>query len=136
LAGLSAVVLGQGEVARARTLLAESLALYEAVGDTAGLLDGLEGVAALAAAAAQVEDAVRLAGAAAGLRATLGVMAAPAPRRPAGPTDLLEQGRRVLGAAASDRAWAEGAQLSLAHALGVARLVIGADGAPTLEARQ
>jgi DNA-binding CsgD family transcriptional regulator len=62
------VALGQGDLAAAQELFAESLRRQEAFGNPAGVAEGLAGHAAVAAAAGQVERAARLFGAAQAVR--------------------------------------------------------------------
>ena len=101
----------------ARAFLAESLPVHREVGNRFGIARALEGYAALAARA-QPARALRLAGAAAALRAALGRPMAPAER----PIyeGRLEPARRALGPRAADAARAAGAALPLEEAIAFA----------------
>ena len=74
---LGRVALIQGRRADARQQLAESLRLWLELGEQAKVADSLENHAQLAAASGQPDVALRLAGAATGLRMTLRVAAPP-----------------------------------------------------------
>ena len=105
LTALGWVAVARGDAAAARAFLAESLPVHREVGNRFGVARALEGYAALAARA-QPARALRLAGAAAALRAALGRPMAPAER----PTyeGRLEPARRALGPRAADAARAAG----------------------------
>ncbi len=119
LVGLSCVAVVEGDLAQARGLLAEALALSEKLGLGATLAYTLEGVAILAAAANQPEQAVRLAGAAAALRASL--------QHPISPAEhaVLERwlgpARSLLGEEATAIARRAGQDLSAEQAIQCAR---------------
>jgi predicted ATPase/DNA-binding CsgD family transcriptional regulator len=105
---LGKIALASGDRARARALLLESLAAHREVGNHWGVALALEGLALLAVGR-QPELALRLAGAAAGLRAAIG--------RPLPPVEApslqraLDEARRGLSAAAAAGAWAAGYDL-------------------------
>jgi len=119
LAGLGCVSLMDGDPALARILLEEALSLSEELGSSVGLVYALEGFAALAAAESTSEVALRLAGAAGALRATLDH-----PISTPEHTVLkrwLEPARRSLGEHATALAWAAGEALSAEQAVACAR---------------
>ena len=104
----------QHDHAGARALLTEALTTYRDAGDRQGIARSLEGCARLAATAGPAAQALRLAGAAAALRAAIG-----APLRPAQRVTLdrhLATARGALGARAAGAAWAEGQALPPAQA--------------------
>jgi predicted ATPase/DNA-binding NarL/FixJ family response regulator len=74
---LGRIALAQGRRGEARKQLNESLRLWWEIGERAKIADSLESHAQLAAASGQRDDALRLAGAAMGLRTTLQVSAPP-----------------------------------------------------------
>src|SRR5207249_10234786 len=98
-----------------RVLWEESLVNNRELGHKRGIVQNLEGLAAVAVAQAQSERAARLFGTAEGLREAIG---APLP-----PADRAEHDRSVaavrtaLGEAAFAAAWAAGRGLSLEDAL-------------------
>ena len=108
--GLADVAQQQGDHARARQLYEQSLELNTEIGYRSGIAARLEGFAGLAAANNQPVRALRLASAAARLRALTG-----SPRRP--PEDelvrlWLEPAERALSEAAAEVACAEGQAMS------------------------
>jgi non-specific serine/threonine protein kinase len=119
LVGLSCVALIEQNPTNAGGLLDEALALSERLGSGAALAYSLEGYAILAAARNQREEAVRLAGAAAALRASL--------EHPISPAEqvVLERwlgpARACLGEAATAQAWSSGHALSTQQAIQCAR---------------
>ena len=121
-AGTSMTLLGQiamraGEPATAASLFGDSLALHVEVGNRWGVALALERVAGLAAPA-QPEQALRLAAAAAALRAAMG--------RPLSPVeeplvaDWLSPAREAVSAESAARAWTDGGQLAEASAVAIA----------------
>jgi predicted ATPase/DNA-binding SARP family transcriptional activator len=103
---LGSAILGQGDPAGARAHLAEGLTAAREYGDETLVAKALEGFAGLAAAAGDAERAARLAGAAAAVRAGIGV-----PRNPAAAARLehdLAPARQALGAERYAAAWARG----------------------------
>jgi predicted ATPase len=106
LTDLGSLAREQGDSAAARALFTESLELFEALGHRRGIARLLEELACSAAAHGIPRGALRLAGAAAALRETIG-----APLTPAELSKLersLEPARTKLGAAESASAWKEG----------------------------
>jgi tetratricopeptide (TPR) repeat protein len=109
-----------GDYVRARTLFAEALAAHRDEGDRDGVAYVLEGLARMAVARGDAERALRLAGAAAGLRRSIGCMLPPFQQ---GDFDrALDAARSALGPEASASAEADGAAMPLdaavAYALG------------------
>lgn len=119
LVGLACVAVAEGEPAEARDYLEEALAFSERQGSGAGLAYALEGSAILAAVEGRSEQAARLAGAAAALRAVLEYRISPAEQ------SVLERwlgpARGRVGEAAFARAYADGQSLSRAAAVAEAR---------------
>jgi predicted ATPase/transcriptional regulator with XRE-family HTH domain len=107
--GLADVAQQQGNYEVARQLYEQSLAMVIDVKDRSGIPARLEGFAGLAAADNRLERAVRLAGAAARLRASVG-----GPRRP--PEEelfrLWMRPTEALSHPAAEAAWAEGQAMS------------------------
>jgi tetratricopeptide (TPR) repeat protein len=124
LVGLGAAALAEGDLALARRFLDEALTVSEETGSKVGLVYTLEGCAILAAADNQPESALRLEGAAAGLRAALEHPRS-VPERA-----LLERwlspARRRLGDAAAAATSTAGAALSAEQALAYARALASA----------
>jgi hypothetical protein len=85
----------------------------------------LEGLASLAAAQRRPERAMRLAGAAAALRAASGAVAVRAGQ--AQFARWLKAARRALGDTASEALWAEGQAMSLLGAIAFALEATGPD---------
>jgi hypothetical protein len=109
------VALAEGDAARARPLLAESLAAFRQLGMQGHLPRCLEIRAAIAAAEHQPAQAARLFGAAAAARRALGAPLPP-PDCPAHER-ALALARAQLGANAFAAAWDAGAALPLEQAL-------------------
>jgi tetratricopeptide (TPR) repeat protein len=105
----------QGRYAEARALYQESLATQRDIGDRWAVAYLLESFAALAADEAQPERALRLAGAAAALRATIGAPLAPAEQLQL--DRLLEPPRQTLGAANAAAEWQAGHRLAIDQAI-------------------
>jgi len=106
LADLGNLTREQGDFAASEALHHESLTLFLELGHKRGQARGLESLAALAAAHSDSERALRLAGAAAALRQTIG-----APLTAAEQTKLdqyLDPARRRLSATAARAAWLAG----------------------------
>jgi predicted ATPase len=109
----------QGEYAQARAVLAESLVLWDGLGEQVYLAENLEGVAGVLVAQGQAERAVRLAGAAATIRTTIG---APLPMADRARYEVvLDSARRQLDPARFAKAWQAGAALSVAEAVAEAQ---------------
>jgi predicted ATPase/DNA-binding XRE family transcriptional regulator len=101
----------QGHIARASSLLADSLRLSRELSDRVLLANSLEAVVGLAIAIGQPERAFRIAAAAAGLRQTIGVPLCQIDQ--AKLEESLAAVRERLDAAAADRLSQEGARLPL-----------------------
>ncbi len=117
LRSLARLALERGALTRARDLFAESLTASWKVGEQATAMFVLEDFACLAAGQAQSKRALRLAGAAAALRAAIG-----APSRGRQQEELersLASARAALGSAA-DSAWATGEAMTLEQAVSYA----------------
>jgi non-specific serine/threonine protein kinase len=112
---LGAVAEHQGEYALARSLHKESLAIARELGNKETIARSVEGFARVAAAHGQAGRALRLAGAAAGLRDTINAALSPAEQ------ELLEHGLQPawqrLSAEAGAAAWALGQTMSVEQAL-------------------
>ena len=118
LANLGMLALYRGDVAGAAGHFGESLAIVEAMDAPKCLVECLEGFACIAARRGHAERALRLAGAAAGIRESIGTPQPPWSRR-------IEEGwfaeaRRAVGPAAG-RAWSEGLRLAAPAAAALAR---------------
>jgi predicted ATPase/class 3 adenylate cyclase/DNA-binding CsgD family transcriptional regulator len=107
-----------GEVSRAEELLHEALRAFYDAGDPGGVADVLESLAALIRELQNEEQAVRLLGAADGIRAVVGCVRFPV-RQPAYETQLSAL-RGALGEDAFAAAWSTGALLSLDDAVAYA----------------
>jgi len=128
--GLADVAQLQGDYQVARQLYEQSLAMVIDVKDRSGIPARLEGFAGLAAADNRLERAVRLAGAAAKLRVSVG-----APRRP--PEEELfrlwmQPTEHGLSEAAAEAAWAEGQAMSDEQVVAYALQPETGNGQPTL----
>jgi hypothetical protein len=115
------VAVVEGDLAQARALLAEALALSQQLGSGAALAYSLEGFAILAAAAHRPEQAIRLAGAATALRAALHHPISPGERVVL--ERWLEPARGLLGEDATMIAWRSGQAMSAEQAIACARAV-------------
>jgi hypothetical protein len=102
----------QGNYARARALLAESLALTAEMGNRKGALAGLAGLGGLAAHEGQGERAALLLGAVGRLVPSLGAVLDRVDRRTY--EQSVAQARTLLDEGDFARAWAAGQALSLA----------------------
>jgi tetratricopeptide (TPR) repeat protein len=117
---LGKVALAAGQAERAARLLLDSLELHQQVGNRWGMALALEGVACLASTD-QPEQAIRLAGTAAAVRAAIG--------RPLAIVELpmidsyLNAARAALASDAVQRLWAEGEALGEAQAVAAAMAV-------------
>ena len=118
LADLGNLARDQGDYSSARPLYEESLVIFGELGDGRGIARVFEGLAGLAAARAQPERALRLAGAAAALRKSLG---APLP-----PIELarlersLDPAWQSVGKLAGSAIWKEGSLILLEQAINYA----------------
>jgi tetratricopeptide (TPR) repeat protein len=114
---LGKVALAAGEPARAAALFIESLDTHQKVGNRWGIALGLESVAGLVATA-QPEQALRLAGTAAAVRAAIGRALAPVEQPLI--DALLRPARAALAPEVVGRVWAEGEALAEADAVALA----------------
>lgn len=116
LADLGNLTREQEDYAAADALYRESLALFQGLGHKRGIARVLESLASSAAAQAQAERALRLAGVAAALRQTIGAPATPAEQ--AKLEQSLEPARRGLTTVTSRTAWLEGWVMPIERAIG------------------
>jgi predicted ATPase/DNA-binding CsgD family transcriptional regulator len=116
---LANVVLSQGRVAVARALQLDSLSIWVQLGSRWGSAYVFEGLAAVALASSAPERTVRLAGAAASLRAAIGGPISPVRARELDRT--IEVAGRILGREQLEVALAEGRAMDLARAVAYAR---------------
>ncbi|HUC57570.1 MAG TPA: tetratricopeptide repeat protein [Streptosporangiaceae bacterium] len=130
LAGLGRVAISQGDLASAREYFGGSLELSQSAGSRIGVIRGLDSFAVLASHEGDAGMAVRLAAAAAALRAEAGL-----PETPAGRLGRVMTAAEALGEGVRDALWAEGSSLSGDEAVSLAlrngrpRLVVaGQDG--------
>src|SRR5712691_5463074 len=112
-ADLADLLIEQRDHTAARPLLREALITYRDAGDREGVAASLEGCARLAATIGLAAQAVRLAGAAAALRAAVGT---PARGERTNLDRHLAGARATLGPRAADAAWADGLSLPPAQA--------------------
>jgi DNA-binding CsgD family transcriptional regulator len=123
LASLGSIATAEGDYPTADRYWRSSLTIEQELGELAGIAYVLERYAVLAAACADSARAVRLVGAAAAFRDSVGV-----PLTPAGRAQIeraLEPARRSLGPQASDDAWNTGRALSLGEAIATALAPFG-----------
>lgn len=121
LAYLGLVSLLESDLPRARTLLAQSLAVFEALSEPGGIAEGLIGLAAVCAAAGDAPRAAVLAGAGERVRESIGGRALPFDDRAT--ERHLEAGRAALGL----ELWAEGVRRGRELSTGEA-IALGTDG--------
>ena len=118
LRNLAMVDVDEGQFAMAWSRFEESAALVRALHDLSGSAGLLVGLAGLAAAQAQPVRALRLAGAAAAFRETLGKS------QPRNLQDWIERKlvpiKETLGAEAAAAAWAEGCAMGVERAMAYA----------------
>ena len=107
LAGIGRIEISQGELELAGQHLTESIELSRSTGSRIGVIRGLDTFAALAIAQGNHDQAVRLAGAAAGLRSQAGLPEAPKSR-----TDRLIASASGLTEVQARELWAAGSRLS------------------------
>jgi predicted ATPase/class 3 adenylate cyclase len=112
---LGRLALGQGDPAGARARFVAGLRAAQESGFLQLLVEALEGLAAVAAAKGRAARALRLASAAAALRAPGELRPAPAER--AELEQWLTPSRTVLGAEGAALAWAEGQGMTLEQAI-------------------
>jgi hypothetical protein len=118
LLNLGMLVYDERNYVAARGYIEESLRLRREMGDKRGIAESLNEFASLASGQAQPERALRLAGAAATLRALLGTPLAPAEQDRL--DRWLQSARAALSAEAGVVAWAEGHAMTLEQAIGYA----------------
>jgi DNA-binding CsgD family transcriptional regulator len=112
----------RGDVRRAGELFLESLSIFAEHGDQIGISQCLTGIGRVLAMQHQLDDAVRLFGAAAAIHDALG-------SRQMHGADARDEAvlvpvRAALGGEAFDQAWATGRELSAEQAVVVARAVV------------
>jgi predicted ATPase/DNA-binding CsgD family transcriptional regulator len=117
LANLGMLALFRGQVGEARDRYAESLRILEGLGEPQGLAECLEGFAAIEAGRSDWGRALRLAGAAAGLRESSGAPQRPWSRRVV--DEWLDRARAALGEAA-EPAWSAGRSMTVGQAVALA----------------
>ena len=115
LCDLGNVACDGGDFAAARSLHQESLVIFGQLGDKQGIARVLEALVGLAAAQAEPERGLRLAGAACAVREALGAPLAPAERHRL--ERKLAGVRQALSEAAVTTAWAEGHSMTLERAM-------------------
>jgi predicted ATPase/DNA-binding NarL/FixJ family response regulator/Tfp pilus assembly protein PilF len=118
LAKLGEVIATMNDLATAHPLLSESLTLQRDLGDRAGIAFVLERFALTAAAHAQPERALRLAGAADALREAIGTPLAAAARDAL--ADGLAAARDGLPTARAARLWSDGRAMPMHQAIALA----------------
>jgi len=111
LLALGEVALSQGDRGLAESVYEESLAIQRELGDLRGFAECVEGLACLAAAGQQPERALRLAGAASTLRASIGVPLSSADQQRL--DQRLKPASNTRSGEAGDLAWSEGQRLSV-----------------------
>ena len=117
-ANLAEVLRYQGDYARARPLYGESLAILARAGNRLGIVECLEGLAAIARGTSHLERTARLWGAAEVLSMLIGAAQQPADR-----TDYerhVAALRRDLAEAVLVTAWAEGGGMTVEQAVAYA----------------
>ena len=115
LACLASLAIDRGDHKGAESRLAESLDISKLMGDRVDVAFVLETSASLSAARSEPSRALRLAGAAARLRSTVGALSVPVWREKLEAS--LDSARTALGSEAAERAWEEGAQMTLEQAI-------------------
>jgi tetratricopeptide (TPR) repeat protein len=115
---LGVVALAQGDVVRARAVLTEALTLRRSLGWAYGAIEDVESMAEVACVEGMPRQAARLLGAAATLRATMQAPLRPTER--ASHERIVATTRNALSAETFERAWVEGAALSLDEAIAAA----------------
>jgi predicted ATPase/DNA-binding NarL/FixJ family response regulator len=115
LARLGGILTVQGDLGKAREALVESLGILDQLGDLGGLAFVVDGFAVLASCQAQPRRALRLAGAATALRASIAEPRAQVTA--AGYDARLDAARQTLGEVASADAWQSGRRMARAEAI-------------------
>jgi predicted ATPase/DNA-binding CsgD family transcriptional regulator len=133
LAGLGRIETSQGDLELAGQHLSESIEISRSTGSRTGVIRGLDSFAALAMAQGNQEVAVRLAAAAAALRAEANPV-----RTPSGRTERLLASAAGLGEQAINELWTAGSELGSDVAAELALTVPGmlATREPELTARE
>jgi hypothetical protein len=106
LADLGNLTREQGDYSTSEELYRESLSLFQELGHKRGIARGLELIAAVAAARAEAERALRLAGAAAALRQSIGTPLTVTEQNQL--DEDLRPARNKLSTAEARTAWLEG----------------------------
>ena len=118
LMNLGILKLDRGRPEEAAPLLRESLELLAGIGNAPDLADCLEKLGWLAAAQSAPERAIRLAGAAAGIRRRIGAPSSPMTRRRI--EGVMAGARTELGSRAAE-VWADGLELTVGDAIELGR---------------
>jgi len=121
---LASVLAARGEHAQAFKLLHDAADLLAGIGYVSGLLDVLDSLAGLLAQVEEPECAARLWGAFQALGEEIGHVAAH-PLDAAAHDESIASAREALGDDGFERAWTEGAAMTLDDALGYARTLAG-----------
>ena len=128
-ATLSSIEMARGDLAAACDHLRTCMAIFDELGDIAGIAEVLERFVGLAVTQARFEGALRLAGAASTLRERAG-----APLPPSGQAKLdqvLEPAREALTRARADEAWLAGRAFTLDEAIAAALTITEPAAPPT-----
>jgi tetratricopeptide (TPR) repeat protein len=112
---LGCVRLDQGDLATGQQLLREALNTYFQMDSRSNIADTLDALARVAAARNQPERTLRLAGAAAAIRAAVGFVRAPLLQ--AEVNQVLQAARLMLNEEAGTTAWAEGEMMTIEEAV-------------------
>jgi non-specific serine/threonine protein kinase len=112
---LGRVARARGDLDEARRLVAEALRLQEQVGDVGNISTRLHVLAAIDADAGQLEQAVRLAGAASAMDEAMGIRSVPVVRREL--QAWFEPARSALGDDVYAWCWGEGWAMSVEQAV-------------------
>jgi predicted ATPase/DNA-binding SARP family transcriptional activator len=115
---LGCVYLEQGNLEMSRALLVEALRIMYQIDTRSRIADSLDALAQMSVLQDQPEHGVRLAGAAAAIRATVGFVLAPLYQAKLDHT--LQAARQALGEEAAATAWAEGQQMTVDEAVSFA----------------
>lgn len=115
---LGELALRRGHLAAANKRFRETLSLEAQIGNVGAMIRSLQAWAELAALEGRPERAVRLAGAAAGLRGAAGTTVVPALE--ATMNVRMDAARQALGETAASNVWAEGTEMSLEQAVAYA----------------
>jgi hypothetical protein len=108
----------QHDVARARSRFADSLVLRQEFGDRRGIVECVEGLAGIAQAMGELEQAAELFGAASAARSALGVPLPPVDQPAI--DEKVSSLRSALGEASFQRAWSLGQLTTIEQAAMIA----------------